>query len=465
MSIRISNRDVIWNILGTTLSMGANLLLLPVVIYYLNSDMLGLWYVFTSIGAVAQLFDFGFSATFSRNVSYSWSGATRLQKSDVVYADKELDEPNFNLLNLIIKTCKILYLIISLIVLVAILACGTPYILYISSHISDKSFLIGWLIYSIAIFLNLYYGYYSPFLRGVGGVTQVNQNMIVARLLQIIATVLLLCLGFGIVGACSAYLVYGVAFRTLGKFRFYRYNQIGERLKEIDEKPAKAEISELFKIIWYSAWRDGLVSLSNYLSSQASTIICSLYMTLTITGSYSLGLQVATAISMVSAAYFSAYYPKLQSAYVRNERDTIIDIMSKVICVYLLVFILCTVVTVFLILPFLAYIKPESVVSSGLFLLIATGQFLIGFRNLYTTYFACTNRIIYTKAFVISSILGVALQLLFCGLLDLGAYGLALGQILSQAVFNVWYWPRRAHIELGLTPGMVLAHVIRVFKG
>lgn len=66
MSINLSKVDIIWSYVGTILSMSANVLMLPVIVYYLDSDMLGLWYVFASIGGIAVLFDFGFGVTFAR---------------------------------------------------------------------------------------------------------------------------------------------------------------------------------------------------------------------------------------------------------------------------------------------------------------------------------------------------------------------------------------------------------------
>ena len=70
MKVRISKKDVIWSYIGTLMSMGANLLLLPFLMYFLSDEMLGLWYVFASIGAIATLFDMGFSVTFARNITY-----------------------------------------------------------------------------------------------------------------------------------------------------------------------------------------------------------------------------------------------------------------------------------------------------------------------------------------------------------------------------------------------------------
>ena len=53
---------------------GINVILLPVILRYLNSAELGVWYTFTSLYGLAMLIDFGFQTIITRNISYLWSG-------------------------------------------------------------------------------------------------------------------------------------------------------------------------------------------------------------------------------------------------------------------------------------------------------------------------------------------------------------------------------------------------------
>ena len=77
-------------------------------------------------------------------------------------------------------------------------------------------------------------------------------------------------------------------------------------------------------------------------------------------------------------------------------------------------------------------------------------QFMLKYRNCFTSYFSCTNRIPYTKAFIISSVVCVmlALAMLWGGL---GVWGLVLAQIIGQSIYNVWYWPIKTHQDLEMT--------------
>ena len=449
MEIRLNKSDVIWSYIGTILSMGANLLMLPIIIYYLDADMLGLWYVFVSIGAIAILFDFGFGVTFARNITYCWSGADKLQKVDVSFAEN--NEPDYLLMKKVLRACKVVYLGLSASALFLLLTAGLVYIIYVSRHIDGFEHLIAWVVFSIAVFLNLYYGYYASFLRGVGAVGEANKNTVIARAAQILLTVVLLMLGLGIIGVCIAYLAYGTLVRVLGKWKFYRYQHIGERLGEVNQIVTKSDVQLLVGIVWHNAWRDGVVSLSNYLSNQATVIICSLYLSLAETGVYSIGVQIAMAIAAISGTFYMASQPQLQSAYITHDVEKTRETMSVIVVSLVVLFILGVITFVTIFLPLLRMVKPDAIVSVPILLGLCVYHLILQFRNCYTSYFSCSNRILYMKSFIMSAVLCIILSIVFTGRLHWGVWGLIGAQILSQLIFNVWYWPVLAHREMQLS--------------
>lgn len=449
MKVRISKKDVIWSYIGTLMSMGANLLMLPFLIYFLSEEMLGLWYIFASIGAIATLFDMGFSVTFARNITYCWSGAKRLKKENVEFVANS--EPDFSLMKNVLVTCKIIYGILGGIALVLLLSVGTMYIKYVSRDIHSSVPIISWIIYAVAAFLNLYYGYFASFLRGVGAVERANKNTVYARMAQIILTVVLLFCGAGLIGACTAYLVYGTVFRLLGKYHFYKFEGIGQRLSDIQEKTDWKQIKELFLMVWHNAWRDGAISIANYLCNQASTVICSMYLSLAEVGIYSIGVQIAQAIAQISGTLYTAYQPELQSAYINSNIDKMKKSMSVIVMTFVYLFIIGTVGVIVVGLPILRFIKPSTVVSIPILIGLCIYQFMLKFRNCYTSYFSCTNRIIYVNGFIFSALLCVLLSVVMIGPLHFGIWGLIISQIISQAIYNVWKWPVKAHKEMNLS--------------
>lgn len=449
MKIMLSKKDIIWSYIGTIISMGANLIMLPFLMHYLDEDRLGMWYVFVSIGTIATLFDMGFAVTFARNITYCWSGAKHLKKENVEFVENS--EPDFKLMKDVLFTCKIIYGILAGAALLLLLTAGTGYISYISRGLTGSTHLIAWVIYAVAVFLNLYYGYYVSFLRGVGAVDRANKNTAIARMLQIALTIVLLFLGAGIIGACIAYLVYGTVFRLLGKYYFYNYQGIGDKLTEIKEKTDRSCVKEMLGIAWYNAWRDGMISICNYFCNQASTVICSIYLLLSQTGVYSIGVQIASAIAQIAGTLYNAYQPELQSSYINKDEKKTRRMMSMIVMSFVYLFILGTIAFSVVGIPFLRIVKPTAVASVPVFWGLCTYQFILKIRNCYTSYFSCTNRIIYMNGFIVSAILCVALSFIAIGLLDLGVWGLIGAQIISQAVYNLWKWPKLAHSELKLS--------------
>lgn len=446
------------------MNLGGNFLMLPFLLYFLNDNAYGVWNVYVSLGGIVALFDFGFNTTFARNITFCWSGAKKIDKESVESRQNLDNEPDFTLMKKVLITCKRIYLVISTAALILLWTFGTVYILYLTREIDSRGYVISWLIYSIAIFMNLYFGYYDSFLRGVGDIADVNKYKIYARIVQICLLAVLLYCGFGIIGASIAYLFYGFVFRTAAKRRFYSYQDIGRHLKSVTSAVTRSEITELFKVIWHNAWRDGLVSLANYLSNQVTVIIGSFYLSLAETGAYSLAVQLAQAIVQIASALYTAYQPTLQAAYVDRDKEKMKDSMSAILSVYVVTVIIGFAVLLAVGIPIIKLIKPSAVLSTSTILGVGLYQTILKGRNCYTSYISSTNRVPYAKAFIVSGVLCLAFSVILEELFDIGVWGLIAAQIASQLVFNAWYWPMFVHKELSLSPREVFPRGVKEVK-
>lgn len=449
MRVKVNKEDVVWSYLSIITTMMSNIVVVPFIVYYLSGEMLGLWYVFVSIGAIAHLFDFGFTTTFARNITYCWSGAKSLKKNGAMHTQSV--QPDFYLMKNILETSKRIYLLISILILILMSTLGFWYISRITNHILGNNHLIAYGLYSIGVFLNMYYNYYDSFLRGVGAVKQASKNRTIAKFSQILLMIFLLICGCGIIGISIAYIAFGLIFRNLCKYHFYRYENIGDKLKAITKPISFKQSKLMFRTIWFNAWREGIVQLSMYCGEQVSVFICSMYLTLEETGVYSLGLQIAGAVSMMSSVLYTTYQPTIQSAYLQNDMEGIRKSMSIIVTSFVYLLIIGIIVTIFIGLPILRYIKPSAVISVPILLGIFMNQFIVRLRNSYSSYFSCTNRIIYMKSFIIGAVLCVVLSFVFLGVFHWGVWGVVIAQIVSQLIFNVWYWPIKAHKEMNLS--------------
>ena len=466
MLIKSSKNDVIWNYIGIVISMGSNLLLLPFMIHFLNSDHLGLWYVYLSIGGIVTLFDFGFNPTFARNIAYCWSGAEELTKENVKFSNNS--EPNYKLLKKTIKTCKFIYLIISSFALLILLTVGSAFIYKISFRIIDQAIVISWLVYVFSIFLNIYYGYYASLLRGVGAVAEYNKINISSRLIQIVISLLLLFCGFGIIAVAVAYLFYGFLFRFLSKKAFFSYRNLQSHLDSIHETIGFEEIKSLFFVIWHNAWRDGIVFIANYCASQAGTLIVSNYFTLKETGIYSISVQLITAIVNIAAALYTAYQPAMQSAYATNNKKEAKRLMATAMVTYFWVFIIFVLLLLTIGIPIIQIIKPDSQYDRLVIVGIAIYHYFYRRQSFYASFISNTNCIPYMTAYIVTGVISVVLSVFLVRNCSWGLWGLIAGLFIPQALYNCWKWPYEVFRMLGTNSNEVFCvgnqEIIKLLK-
>jgi len=77
--MEIGKKDIYWNYTATFLKIAAAVLLMPLILKRLPSEEIGIWSVFMTVTAFSNLLDFGFNPSFTRNVSYIFSGVTNLK--------------------------------------------------------------------------------------------------------------------------------------------------------------------------------------------------------------------------------------------------------------------------------------------------------------------------------------------------------------------------------------------------
>lgn len=449
MQIKSSKSDVIWSYVGIIMSMGSNFILLPFLMRLIDSEFLGLWYVYLSMGGIVTLFDFGFNPTFARNVAYCWSGAAKLNPEGVKYSESK--EPNYVLLKKVISTCKMVYLVISLIALLLLLTVGSVYIFSISGEIFNGIVVASWIIYTAAVFLNLYFGYFATFLRGVGAVSKYYKINVFARLIQIVISIVLLYMGLGIIAVALAYLLYGFMLRFLSKSAFFKYQGLGNHISQIQEKVSFEETKSLFLTVWHNAWRDGIVAVANYCANQASTLIASMFLTLTQVGIYSISVQLITAIATIAAGLYTAYQPAMQSSYANNNEQNSQRLMAVAMVAYSFIFWLGIIVLLVGGVPILKILKPEYIYDKLVISGIAVYNYFYKRQSYYASFISNTNRVPYVYSYLVSSIAGVIMSVLMIYLFNLGIWGLIIGQFIPQVIYNCWKWPREVYSILEIS--------------
>lgn len=447
MKIEISKKDVIWNYIGTLFNMGMGYLLLPFLLLYLDEENLGLWYIFMNLSNIANLFIFGFSPSFARNIAYCWGGANKLKTTGKYENAASREGVDWELFSVLLATCRSVYLLIAVAAVCCLGIVGSIYLLAIAGYMMDTSHCIAWIIFLIAIFLNLFYGYYVSALSGIGKVAEKNHAQVISGMVRVLLTGILLYSGMGFLGACISYLIYGWVFRVLCKHYFEK--EVFRFAKNIKKCRKRQErVRECFLTIWPNTWRDGIVSVADYLCTQAGTIVCSFFLSLSEIGIYSLSVQLITVVAKLARSFQIAFIPALQTAYIMDDKQDAKEIHSMCIFVYCIVFVLgmCGILVVGV--PLIRFIKPEMDLDRWLLCGIGLSQFLVVWKNCYVSYLSTTNRVEYWKAFIISGIGSVGGSVFLLAFGRCGIWGIVLATVIVESAYNFWYWTLQVHKEL-----------------
>ena len=192
-------------------------------------------YLMMTVGTLVALIDFGFNPQFGRTVTYVFSGAENLTKDGL--GGVQAGNVNYRLLKGLIDVAKTTYRLMSFIVLVIMLTLGTWYIFTVTDGFNNvsNSFII-WLIYSISIFFNIYFYYYSSLLTGCGKIKESKQALLVSRVGYIVLAYVMLVIGWGLMGVVLANLISPFLGRSLSHYFFYE--------RELCDKLASAEVSK-----------------------------------------------------------------------------------------------------------------------------------------------------------------------------------------------------------------------------
>ena len=433
--VSIRKKDVFWVYTSRFLTIGVNLLLLPLIMKFLGEEELGLWYVFSSISQVVNLFDFGFNSTISRHMTYAWSGAEHLEKTSV--STKYGKEINVELVSEIIHTCRFVYLLISGIALIVMLTVGTGYIYAVTGEAMNKNILFSWIVYMFSVFLNMFYGYWASLLQGIGAVEERSRISVYSKFIQIIVATVLILNGMGLLGFVISYFLSGVVLRFLGKHYFDKRTEGLSCLRKIEFH----RIRECFTNVWGTAWKDGIVMLAQYLSTQANTLICAYYIDLASTSIYGIMTQIVSIISSIATSYFTAYQPAFSSACLRKE----MDVQKKIICItvyiYKGIFLLGSIALFVVGIPILKIIRPNIEIGFVFSLLLCLFYYFFSQKDLFASMIASFNEIPYWKSYVITALATVAMSVLLIERYNMGIYGLVMAQLITNLVYNCWKWP------------------------
>ena len=181
-----------------------NLIQLPLLYHYLAPEALGTWMVFVPIGIFLQFWDLGLGVTFARSMAYS-RGAR--DQSDGRRAEAAAD---------LLRTVGRTYWVLAAFLYVVALGAGWVYLGHLKFEATPfRMVWLAWMVYGLGCAANL--GASTPFhcLNGLGDVGIEQSLQAGCNVLSLIANVIVLIAGGGIVALSCVFVARGVVARAV----------------------------------------------------------------------------------------------------------------------------------------------------------------------------------------------------------------------------------------------------------
>lgn len=424
----------------------SGLVVMPITLYLFPSEEIALWGIFTALITITQLLDFGFSNSFSRNITYVYSGAKELRSEG--YSVAKTTEIDYGLLKSLLLAIKRYYGAVALVFMLLFFIGGPFYLSSVLGYYSgDKQPIwIAWFILGGALSYELYTYCYNTILVGRGLVKRSMQVMVFSQCVRIVLTVVLLLCGFGIISLVVGLLGGDIVNRTLAHRSFYDRETKARLAKEV----ASNSLCTI-KTLAPNALKVGVVSLSTFLRNQSSLLITPFFLSLSQIADFSISKQLISIISTLGLAWYYTFYSKTAQYRVREEVEGVKRLYIKGNLNLISFFLLGGALLLLFGNEVLKLIQSNTFLLNNFYLLLMLlFSFLEAQCSLANGTLMAKNEVPFYRADIISGVCSVLLLLLMFSFTSLGVLSLILSTGLVMCAYLNWRVPLTLSKEIHL---------------
>ncbi len=454
--MKITKVDVVWNFIATFFKIASSAILLPLILKRMSADDVGIWAVFSSVSALVFLIDFGFNSSFSRNVTYIFSGVNKLKNVGYEKTTSLLaGEVNYPLLKGILHAMRWFYSRVSLILLGLLSTVGTYYIHTILRSYKGNvtTVYVAWFLFCLISTYNLYTLYYDALLEGKGLIKRSKKIIILGHLSYIFIASITIYFNYGLVSLVLAQLVSILTIRVISHRSFFTDEIVGN-LKAANEENWKP----VLQAIYPNALKYGLTSLGGFMIQKSSIFIGSVFLTLSSIASFGISKQLIDITVAVANISVVTYLPLITKLRVESSNQEIKRIYLKGIFLTNAIFVLGTTFIIVFGQTFLSLIKSNTPLLDRYSLIVVVISSFIGLNSgVAGAIISTKNEIPFVKPSIYSGIATPILLLLIFKFTNLGLLGMALAPGLIDLCYQGWKWPLVVIRDLKITWSDVFA--------
>ncbi len=293
---RLSNSAVIWIWAVMVIRLSNFVLILPLVLRTLPSEMVGLWYVMLNLIGGVTLIELGMSAAISRHVSFALASAT----------------PDYSRIHSLIISSRRLYAFLATAVLLLSLAAGTWLTISHQATMFSAIPLISFGLMAGASSIRMLGLYWNPMLVGMNKVRQAQQVQFFGILASYVVTLAGLLLGAGVIALAIGQCV-TLLYPMLRSRHLFR--------KQFPEVFQASAIDSEWRDIWFATWRTGLVMLGTWLGTHGLIVVSGQMLTLETSASFAVCFTIVFTIHSVSQSWLLARYPTISSMWATGKTN------------------------------------------------------------------------------------------------------------------------------------------------
>ncbi|MDR1817174.1 MAG: hypothetical protein LBR07_03140 [Puniceicoccales bacterium] len=457
MEIKIGKREYLWGYLGYFYRYGIRFLTIPLVWHYLDKTDLDVWFIFLSITTFVGLLDFGFSPNISRAVSYAFSGVRELTKTHAAAASVA-GGVNYVLLAAIISAAKKIYAAIAGAALLLLATGGTWYLLHVLgkyegrlclTHLTSWEengkttyYLLVWVFFVLSQVIDIYFKYIGVLVNGRGLVGITQKFAIVSSIIGIGVTMLVLHLGFGILGTVSVGLVFSIAYRLFYGWLFF--TKVDKSfLPKLREARKSSEKPAVFRNLWHNSWKMGINSVGLFALFQATVLLSGVLFKESYITQVGITLQVFNMLNIVSSAWFNMSFPRYASLYVLRKIEVLRREFLQALLLGLLLYGVGFTAVYFFGGDILRVLGKDKILLPGGGVLLLYGLVFLSeaVHGKCATFLTAKNIVPFVPATLATGVANLVLIALLTHFTDLGIMAFALATLCVNLVYNSWHWP------------------------
>jgi len=443
----IGKRDIAWSYAATIFRVGAGIILWPFILSQMSAETVGIWNVMITIMGFITLLDFGFQPSFARNISYIFSGVTKLQKVGIQAAESD-GNINYALLKGTLNAMRKFYRWMALGVFVILGTAGTAYFYYILQKYSgDRTdAMIAWILLIAINSYNIYTLYYNALLLGKGYIRRERQIMILSQSIYLCLAIILIYAGFGLIAIVASQAVSIILQRILS-YRVFFTKELKQQLSNTEAEDTK----DILKAISPNAVKVGLTQLGGFCVTKSALLIGSAFLTLEETACYGITLHIIDILARCSTVYYQSITPKIAQSRANKDMGALRRYFRYSIGILVATFILGGAAIALLGNWGLNLIGSETKFLPTTMLCIMLIINLL--ENNHATaagFISADNRIPFFIPSLLSGMGTIILLWLFLSVFHWGIWGMILAPGIAQLVYQNWKWPYAVVKELNL---------------